>query len=75
MPANGGGRDFVVGDLHGHRRLFEFELEHLGFDPACDRVFSVGDLVDRGPHALETLRLIEEPWFHAVLGNHELALL
>ena len=75
MPANAEGRDFLVGDLHGHRGLFESELDDLGFDPACDRVFSVGDLIDRGPESLATLRLIEEPWFHAVLGNHELMLL
>jgi len=47
----------------------------MGFDPDRDRVLSVGDLIDRGPESLETLSLIEEPWFHAVLGNHELSLL
>jgi len=65
----------VVGDLHGHRHLFEQELELRGFDPRRDRVFSVGDLVNRGPDSLGTLSLIEEPWFHAVLGNHDLMLL
>jgi len=65
----------VVGDLHGHRSLFENELERLGFDPSCDRILSVGDLIDRGPESLATLALIEEPWFSAVLGNHELMLL
>jgi serine/threonine protein phosphatase 1 len=47
----------------------------LDFDPYRDRVFSVGDLIDRGPKSLATLQLIAEPWFHAVLGNHELMLL
>lgn len=75
LPANADGRDLVVGDLHGHRSLFEAELERLHFDPARDRVLSVGDLVNRGPESLATLSLIEEPWFHAVLGNHELMLL
>lgn len=65
----------MVGDLHGHRSLFERELEKLGFDPSRDRVLSVGDLINRGPESLQTLALIEEPWFHAVLGNHELMLL
>ena len=69
------GRDLVVGDLHGHRSLLEQELDRLGFDPSCDRVLSVGDLIDRGPESFETLSLIDEPWFHAVLGNHELMLL
>jgi serine/threonine protein phosphatase 1 len=75
LPRNAKGRDLVVGDLHGHRSLFEQELDRLRFDPSCDRVLSVGDLIDRGPESLATLSLIEEPWFHAVLGNHELMLL
>lgn len=75
VPANTAGRDFVVGDLHGHRSLLEQALDEAAFDPRCDRVLSVGDLIDRGPESLETLSLIEEPWFHAVLGNHELMLL
>src|SRR5690606_9957677 len=36
---------------------------------------SVGDLVDRGSENLECLGLLEEPWFHAVRGNHEELLL
>lgn len=75
LPRNVAGRDFVVGDLHGHRAVFEQELVRLNFDPAVDRVFSVGDLVDRGPDSLGTLALLEQPWFHAVLGNHDLMLL
>jgi len=65
----------VVGDLHGHRSLFEQELDRHGFDPRRDRVLSVGDLIDRGPESLATLSLVEEPWFYPVLGNHELMLL
>jgi serine/threonine protein phosphatase 1 len=75
LPPNTRGRDLVVGDLHGHRALLERALEQLGFEPRRDRVLSVGDLIHRGPHSLATLCLLEEPWFHAVLGNHELMLL
>lgn len=75
VVANAKGRDLVVGDLHGHRSLLEKALDDMAFDPRCDRVVSVGDLVDRGPESLATLSLIEEPWFYAVLGNHELMLL
>lgn len=75
MPSNAKGRDLVVGDLHGHRSLLEQALARLAFDPAHDRVLSVGDLINRGPQSLETLSLLEERWFHAVLGNHELMLL
>lgn len=75
VPKNLAGRDLVVGDLHGHRSVFERELDRIQFDASRDRVFSVGDLVDRGPESLATLALLEEPWFHAALGNHEMQLL
>lgn len=65
------GRDFVVGDLHGCIDQFEALLKKLEFDIQKDRMFSVGDLVDRGPDSMACLRLLAEPWFHAVLGNHE----
>ena len=65
------GRDFVVGDLHGCIDHFERLLDQIEFDPEEDRMFSVGDLVDRGPDSMACLRLLREPWFHALLGNHE----
>ena len=74
-PKNTVGRDFVVGDLHGCRSMLEDLLAHVQFDASIDRVFSTGDLVDRGPDSLGTLRLLQEPWFHAVLGNHDAMLL
>lgn len=75
LPSNSNGRDFIVGDMHGCYDLFEAELEKVSFDPACDRVISVGDLIDRGPNSLACLRLLKQPWFHAVRGNHEIMLL
>jgi hypothetical protein len=45
--ANGRGRDFIVGDLHGCRAMLDALLVHVGFDPDRDRLFSVGDLMDR----------------------------
>jgi len=65
------GRDFVVGDLHGMLPALVNMLANVQFDPENDRLFSVGDLVDRGPDSLGCLRLLREPWFHAVLANHE----
>lgn len=66
-----GGRDFVCGDLHGaYERLISF-MEYVDFDTTKDRLFSVGDLVDRGPHNEACLSLLDEPWFFAVRGNHE----
>lgn len=71
LPANTAGRDFVVGDLHGCLDLLEAALERQGFDKQRDRLLSVGDLIDRGPDSMGCLRLLREPWFHAVVGNHE----
>jgi serine/threonine protein phosphatase 1 len=71
---NRAGRDFVVGDLHGCVDALRFLLHEIGFDPQRDRLFSVGDLVDRGAQSEEALALLDKPWFHAVLGNHEDAL-
>jgi len=75
LPANGLGRDFAVGDLHGCRQMLDALLAKVRFDPAIDRLFSVGDLVDRGPDSIGCLALLKEPWFHAVRGNHETMLL
>ncbi|MEE9326247.1 MAG: metallophosphoesterase [Cocleimonas sp.] len=69
------GRDFVVGDLHGMFSLFESQLESLDFDPKSDRVFSVGDLIDRGPESHRVLEFLDKPWFHSIKGNHEMMLI
>ena len=71
FEANTEGRDFVIGDLHGSYEVFLNLLENLKFDGEKDRMFSVGDLVDRGPDSFNCLRLLREPWFHCVLSNHE----
>ncbi|WP_206002287.1 metallophosphoesterase [Paraburkholderia antibiotica] len=69
--ANEAGRDFVVGDLHGCVDALRYLLCQIAFDPTRDRLFSVGDLVDRGEQSEEALALLAKPWFFAVLGNHE----
>jgi serine/threonine protein phosphatase 1 len=72
FAANTAGRDFAVGDIHGHFTRLQSALDAAGFDPAVDRLFSVGDLVDRGPESLDVDDwLLRKPWFHAVRGNHE----
>ncbi|QKG67046.1 metallophosphoesterase [Pseudomonas sp. B14-6] len=71
LPRNDGGRDFVVGDIHFKTIDLHKALRALGFDSAVDRVIGVGDLIDRGPGVLDGLKLLGEPWFYTVLGNHE----
>jgi serine/threonine protein phosphatase 1 len=71
VPRNRHGRDFVIGDLHGHTPALEEALRNARFMPGRDRLFSVGDLVDRGPDSPGAARLLKNPWFFAVRGNHE----
>ena len=71
LPLNKRGRDFIIGDLHGCYSALESELNRVNFDDVRDRLFSVGDLIDRGPDSRMCADLIYEPWFHAVQGNHE----
>lgn len=65
------GRDFVVGDIHGHFTRLEAALARVDFDRSVDRLFSVGDLVDRGPESSRVLDYLKRPWLVAVRGNHE----
>lgn len=72
LQKNNKGRDLVVGDIHGMYNHLQQALKLLGFDPEQgDRLISVGDLIDRGNKNLECLSLLDEEWFHMVIGNHE----
>lgn len=69
------GRDFIVGDIHGSFSALEVLLLRVNFDPERDRLFSVGDLIDRGPESHRVIEFLNYPWFHAIMGNHERMLL
>ena len=71
VGVNRDGRDFVVGDVHGCSRTLNRALCELAFDPSRDRLFGVGDLVNRGPHSEDALHWLEERFDAVVLGNHE----
>jgi serine/threonine protein phosphatase 1 len=71
VKANDAGRDFVVGDVHGMFDSGERALAQVDFDPARDRLFSVGDLIDRGPRSKDVVQFLEQPFVYAVRGNHE----
>lgn len=68
---------YFVGDIHGCYNNLRSILDYVHFDPNHDILYLTGDLVSRGPHSLEVLRLIRSFNNSAktVLGNHDLHLL
>lgn len=68
---------YLVGDIHGCDKALHALLAEADFSPARDTLYSVGDLVARGPDSLAVLRYFYQLGESAklVLGNHDLHLL
>ncbi len=68
---------YAIGDIHGCYDPLQRLLELIHFDPAVDKIWTTGDLVNRGEHSLEILRFFKDLGDQAiaVMGNHDLHLL
>lgn len=68
---NAKGIDYICGDIHGCIPDLYNVLGVVDFNFKIDRLFTVGDITDRGLHSDMALQLVQEPWFYSVRGNHE----
>ncbi len=68
---------YWVGDLQGCDEPLGRLLDDVGFSPSRDRLYVLGDLVNRGPSSLAVLRRLSKlgSSIECVLGNHDLHLL
>lgn len=65
------GRDFIFGDIHGAFDLLDQALVEIKFDASIDRIFLLGDLVDRGRFSPRCEEFLKRPSVISLRGNHE----
>lgn len=66
--------EYAIGDIHGCYDSLRALMDRIRFRPDCDRLWFVGDIINRGPRSLESLRLVRSLADNAfvTLGNHDM---
>lgn len=67
-------RTIIVGDVHGCPREVDDLLREVDYDSNRDRVYFIGDLINKGPDSRAVFSLYSDLGARSVLGNHEYAL-
>lgn len=68
------GRILAVSDIHGNNDLLVRALQDAKYDPAVDKLYMLGDYIDRGPESkktVETVMALQERGAIVLKGNHE----
>lgn len=68
-------RHLIVGDIHGLYSALLKLLDQANYDPASDIVYTVGDMIDRGPRSVDVVEFFRGERRYAIKGNHELMML
>lgn len=71
LPLSTNKRHLVFGDIHGRFTTFINLLDKVNYDPSSDMLYSVGDLIDRGPDSVSVVEFFMQDNCYAVRGNHE----
>jgi len=71
LPLGKEKRHFVLGDLHGRYDALLDLLNMIEYNPETDIIYSVGDIIDRGPKSYEAIKFFMQENNYMVLGNHE----
>lgn len=64
-------RTIVIGDVHGCLNELQGLLNKARYAPGIDRCIIVGDLVDRGPYSVDTVKWCKANDIEVVIGNHD----
>ncbi|HAS83777.1 MAG TPA: hypothetical protein DCS43_14170 [Verrucomicrobia bacterium] len=68
-------RTLIIGDVHGCYHELSTLLFEVGANPAYDRIFFIGDLINKGPSARGVWEIFRSVKATAIMGNHELSML